>query len=57
MMTGRQRRGARWSSTGFVVLAALASTGCISVKSYLDPAGHRASFNDLQRVNPPYQLV
>jgi len=42
---------------GIVALVGLAGSGCISVKSYVDPAGHRASFNDVQRVSPPYQLV
>jgi hypothetical protein len=40
-----------------ITLAALASSGCITVKSYVDPAGHRASFNDVHRVSPPYQLA
>jgi len=57
MTMGRRRQRARWLFFGIVVLTAFASTGCISVKTYLDPAGHRASFNDLRRVNPPYQLV
>jgi hypothetical protein len=40
-----------------IILAALLSSGCISTHSYVDPSGHHASFNDLQRVSPPYQLV
>lgn len=30
--------------------------GCISLKTYVDPQYHKASYADLQRVSPPYFL-